>query len=116
MSAGLDCHYADPVGELSLSGLGYQKIFQSIGALARRSCGGRFVLVLEGGYGVRYVGKIAASAIATMSGSRYSVDDKVPISNQLVKDKGQEVKKFRETTGDCVSRFENRYNRSRSIQ
>ncbi len=93
VSAGLDCHYADPVGELSLSAVGYRKIFQSIGALARRSCGGRLVLVLEGGYGVRYIGKIAASAIAAMSGSMYTVDDKVPVSNRLVRDKGKKMMK-----------------------
>lgn len=93
VSAGLDCHYADPIGELSLSALGYHKIFQSIGDLARRSCGGRLALVLEGGYGVKYIGKIAASAIATMSGSRYTVDDKVPVSNGFVKDKGKKMMK-----------------------
>lgn len=93
VSAGLDCHYADPVGELSLSVLGYHKIFQSIDTLARRSCGGRLVLVLEGGYGVRYIGKIAASAIATMSGSPYTVEDKVPVSDQLVKDEGERIMK-----------------------
>lgn len=93
VSAGLDCHYADTVGELSLSALGYHKIFQSISALARRSCGGKLALVLEGGYGVKYIGKIAASATATISGSTYTVDDKVPVSNRLVKDKGERIMK-----------------------
>jgi len=93
VSAGLDCHYADPVGELSLSVLGYNKIFQSISSLAGRSCSGKLALVLEGGYDVKYIGKIAASAIATMSGSTYTVNDKVPVSNLFVKDEGKNIMK-----------------------
>jgi len=91
VSAGLDCHHADPVGELSLSSFCYDKVFQSIVALADESCSRRLVLVLEGGYGLRNVGRIAASAVARMSGSRYLVKDKMPLSNRWIDREGERI-------------------------
>jgi len=91
VSAGLDCHYGDPVGRLSLSALCYDEIFHSVVNLASQACNGRLGLILEGGYGVKFIGKIAAAAIARMSGSMCHIDDRVPALKQSVRDKGERV-------------------------
>lgn len=67
VSAGLDCHYADPAGCLSLSSLCCESVYEILVDPASKACGGRLVLVLEGGYNVKFVGKRAASAIARIS-------------------------------------------------
>jgi acetoin utilization deacetylase AcuC-like enzyme len=90
ISAGLDGHYADPVASLSLSILSYQKIYETIVSLSSKMCEGKIVSVLEGGYG-RFVGKIAAVAIAEMSGTKYNVSDKSPTTNERVRKQGEKV-------------------------
>lgn len=91
VSAGLDCHYADPVGHLSLSALCYDKIYETIISLASQTCNGRLVMALEGGYNVRCVGMLAAEAIAKMGGSLYRVDDKISASSKKGREKGEEA-------------------------
>jgi len=90
VSAGLDGHYADPVASLSLSLLSYQKIYETVVSLSSKMCEGKLVSVLEGGYG-RFVGKIAAAAIAEMSGTKYNVSDKSSTTNERVRKQGEKV-------------------------
>jgi acetoin utilization deacetylase AcuC-like enzyme len=85
MSAGLDGHYTDPVGNLSLSVLCYEKIYGIMMNLASEICRGMLVSVLEGGYSLSFVGKIAATAIAKMSGAKYVLNDKIPTSSRRVR-------------------------------
>jgi acetoin utilization deacetylase AcuC-like enzyme len=91
VSAGLDGHYTDPVADLSLSTQCYQKIYETIVDLAFETCGGKLVLVLEGGYSLNFVGEIAALAIAKMSGTTYIASDKVPPVNKHVRRQGEKV-------------------------
>jgi acetoin utilization deacetylase AcuC-like enzyme len=78
MSAGFDTHYSDPVGNLSLSATAIQKIHQNTMQLARQLCHGRLVSILEGGYNLKTIGKLAASTVATMSNTSYTFTDKAP--------------------------------------
>jgi acetoin utilization deacetylase AcuC-like enzyme len=91
VSAGLDGHYTDPVAELSLSLRCYQKVYEIIVNLASETCEGKLVSVLEGGYSLRFVGKIAAAAIAKMSGTPYIVSDEVLSVNRRVRRQGEKV-------------------------
>lgn len=91
ISSGLDGHYSDPVGNLSLSMLCYQKIYDKIVDIASITCDGRVVAVLEGGYSLKFVGKIAAVAIAKMSGIPYNVSDKISKAQLTVKKRGKRV-------------------------
>jgi acetoin utilization deacetylase AcuC-like enzyme len=50
VSAGYDAHWDDPLGPLALSINGYAALTQRLAALADEQCGGKLVLVLEGGY------------------------------------------------------------------
>ncbi len=69
VSAGLDAHYSDLVGNLSLSTACYSEIFKTLRILAEKLCSGRLVSVLEGGYNVHYVGKTCASIVSEMIGN-----------------------------------------------
>jgi acetoin utilization deacetylase AcuC-like enzyme len=101
VSAGLDGHYANPIGNMSLSTLCYQEIYEMIVKLASKVCRGKLVSVLEGGYNPRFVGKIAAAAIAKMNGTFYSVNDKAPPTNKHWEVEGEkavkEVKKVQKS-------------------
>lgn len=50
VSAGFDAHHADPLAGLELSVDGYGWLMATAKTLAEELCGGRLVLVLEGGY------------------------------------------------------------------
>ena len=91
VSAGFDGHYTDPVGSLSLSGLCYERIFKTIVDLASEVCNGRLVAILEGGYSLKFVGKMSALAIAEMSGSPYFIDDRIPVFRKKVGMQGEKV-------------------------
>ena len=91
VSAGLDGHYADPVGSLSLSALCYEEVYETIFNAASEMCGGELVLVLEGGYSLRFIGKLAVAAVAKMSEAIYSVEDNVPVTKKRVNEQGEKV-------------------------
>ena len=91
VSAGLDGHYTDPVASLSLSALCYQEIYEIIANLASEICEGRLVSLLEGGYSLKFVGKIAAAAIAKMTHAFYIADDKVPVTSKRSRRQGETV-------------------------
>ena len=90
-SVGFDGHYADPVANLSLSALCYRRVFEKTLNLASRLCNGRFVAVLEGGYGLNFVGKMAAAAIAEMSGTEYELTDKILTVRESVRKQGEKI-------------------------
>ena len=91
VSAGLDGHYTDPVGNLSISALCYQEVYGIIVNLASELCEGKLVLILEGGYNLDFVGKIAAAAVAKMSEASYNVEDRIPKTKNHVKKQGERV-------------------------
>jgi acetoin utilization deacetylase AcuC-like enzyme len=91
LSAGFDGHYSDPVGNLSLSTLCYQEVYETIICLTSELCEGKFVSVLEGGYSRNFVGKMAVAAIAKMSKTPYSAKDNVPIAKRRIKKQGEKL-------------------------
>jgi acetoin utilization deacetylase AcuC-like enzyme len=91
VSAGFDGHYTDPVANLSLSAHCVQHAHEMIASLAANECQGKLVSVLEGGYSLKYVGKLALSAIATLSERSYAVKDRAPLASKSIEQQGQEV-------------------------
>lgn len=89
VSAGLDCHYADPIGRLSLSTLCYDKIFHSIVKIASETCNERLGMILEGGYNLEHIGKIAAAAIAKMSGSKHQINAEFQTKKNNARSRGE---------------------------
>ncbi|MEW5783848.1 MAG: histone deacetylase [Bacillota bacterium] len=50
ISAGQDAYYKDPLAGMALTYQGYYEMAEALAAAARRWCGGRVLLCLEGGY------------------------------------------------------------------
>jgi len=91
VSAGFDGHYTDPVAQLSLSVHNYLKTFSKILDLASQLCGGRVVATLEGGYSLRFLGKMVASTISKMAGISYPVRDKGPVASSKTRIKAEQI-------------------------
>ena len=53
ISAGFDAHEMDPLGQLRMTTEGFGRLTKSLVELANEVCGGRVVLVTEGGYDLK---------------------------------------------------------------
>ena len=62
VSAGYDAHWSDPAGPHAAYVDGYVALVERLRAMAAELCGGRLVLVLEGGYALD---ALAAAAVVT---------------------------------------------------
>lgn len=68
VSAGFDAHRDDPLGGMNLTESGYAALTDEILRLARSTCDGHAVFVLEGGYDLNALEKSIVSVLAVMSG------------------------------------------------
>ena len=91
VSTGFDAHYTDPVGNLSLSALSYAKIFDAVLESAAKFCQGKLVAVLEGGYSLRFLGKMACAVTAKMAEIPYSIKDKPRCANLKIRRNGEKT-------------------------
>jgi acetoin utilization deacetylase AcuC-like enzyme len=74
VSAGSDAHWDDPLGPLSLSINGYAILTQRLVALADELCGGKIVLVLEGGYSQAALAGGVVASLRVLLGREPGVD------------------------------------------
>ena len=93
VSAGFDMHHTDPVASLSLSVFAYQAIFERILNIASKLCNGKLAVILEGGYSLGFLGKMASAVIAKMCDTFYTVKDGTLECSQRVSRKAEEIVK-----------------------
>jgi acetoin utilization deacetylase AcuC-like enzyme len=91
VSLGFDNHYSDPIGNLLLSGHSYLKIFDSLLNLSSILCQGRMTTVLEGGYNLRILGKLACAVTSKMAGIPFKLTDKRQGSILKIRKEGQKT-------------------------
>jgi len=91
VSTGFDNHYRDPVASLSLSALSYVETFGKVLELASKFCAGKLVAILEGGYSLRFLGKMAVSAIAKMAEVPYTIKDKRPVASSKIRKRAERI-------------------------
>lgn len=91
VSTGFDNHYSDPVGNMLLSTFSYSKIFDVVLDSATRFCQGKVVAVLEGGYNIRFLGKMACAVTAKMANIPYIIRDKHQDTGIKVLKKGEKT-------------------------
>lgn len=91
LSAGLDGHHTDPVAWLSLSAFSYLQTFGKVLDLASRICEGKVVAVLEGGYRLKFLAKMATAAIAKMAEFPYEFQDKRSVAAPGVRKQAERV-------------------------
>ena len=60
ISAGFDAHELDPLGQLRMSTAGFARLTKALLDVADEICGGRVVLVTEGGYDTPRPGRVPA--------------------------------------------------------
>jgi len=91
VSAGFDGHYADTVADLSLSTFAYLEAFHKALKLASKFCIKKLVAVLEGGYNLKFLGKITSAVIGKMAGVPCSVQDRRPVAHFNVKRRAEKI-------------------------
>jgi acetoin utilization deacetylase AcuC-like enzyme len=75
VSAGMDTHAKDPIGQMNVTGAGYSKMTEIVLEIAGRCCGGSSVFVLEGGYNLKALAEGVLSVVHTMNGWNFTGDD-----------------------------------------
>ncbi len=55
VSAGFDCHFRDPLGDMRVTEDGFVAMTRRIKQLAAECCGGRMIAALEGGYDIEAI-------------------------------------------------------------
>ncbi len=63
VSAGFDCHFRDPLGDMRVSEDGFAAMTRRVKELAAESCGGRMIAALEGGYDIEEIAKSGRAVI-----------------------------------------------------
>ncbi len=66
VSAGFDTHHEDPIGGMKLTEGGFARITDIILDIARQTCGGKIVAVLEGGYDLAALRRSVKAVLLTM--------------------------------------------------
>jgi acetoin utilization deacetylase AcuC-like enzyme len=72
VSAGFDPHRDDPIGGMVLSERGFAAMGSAVKALAESVCGGRLVLLLEGGYSLEGLSQSVHACVEVLAGRRDS--------------------------------------------
>ena len=85
VSAGYDSHWKDPLGGMRLSTRGFATVMREIADWAARSCDGRLVAALEGGYDVE---ALARSVVATL---QIMIDPEAEIEDPIGKAPGGDL-------------------------
>lgn len=68
VSAGFDAHHTDPLGRMQLTEAGFGRLTSLLQEAAGRWCGGRVVLVLEGGYDPRGLPRCVEATLRVLAG------------------------------------------------
>ncbi len=77
VSAGYDAHWRDPLAGLHLSLAGYWRLATAMVALAEQQCGGRLVVVLEGGYDLNVQAQGVADTCRALLGDDAPAEDTI---------------------------------------
>ena len=72
VSAGFDTHARDPMGKMKMTPAGFACLTRSLMQMADACCGGRLVLVLEGGYHLETLGASVKAVLDELSGHTVS--------------------------------------------
>jgi acetoin utilization deacetylase AcuC-like enzyme len=70
VSAGFDSHVKDPLASMAVTSLGYGLFTDVIKEIAKKSCGGRIVMTLEGGYNLDAIAESVLSVFNSLLSDR----------------------------------------------
>ncbi|HVZ72817.1 MAG TPA: histone deacetylase [Polyangia bacterium] len=70
VSAGFDAHERDPIADMRVTERGFAAMTTAMMELAREACGGKLVLLLEGGYDLQALAGSVRACLEVMGGRR----------------------------------------------
>ena len=70
VSAGFDAHRADPLGGMNVTERGFAAMCSAVKSLANEVCGGKLVLMLEGGYDLDGLAQSVHACVEVLAGAR----------------------------------------------
>ena len=70
VSAGFDAHRADPIGGMNVTERGFAAMCSAVKSLANEVCGGKLVLMLEGGYDLDGLAQSVHACVEVLAGAR----------------------------------------------
>ena len=70
VSAGFDPHRADPLGGMNVTERGFAAMCSAVKSLAQEVCGGKLVLLLEGGYDLDGLAQSVHACVEVLAGTR----------------------------------------------
>lgn len=82
VSAGQDCHCSDPLSDANVTYRGFREMEFAIRRMADRSCDGRHVLALEGGYNQHTLPYTVSSIVSAMIDAPWEVEDALAPSDR----------------------------------
>lgn len=82
VSAGFDCHWADPLANMGLTLTGYHHLTTELVKMAAALCEGRIIFLLEGGYNLAAVSHGVLNIAAALTGSA-DVSDPLPLPDNI---------------------------------
>jgi acetoin utilization deacetylase AcuC-like enzyme len=86
VSNGFDAHHLDPISSLQLTADTYREIIKTAMELAKKMCGGKLVVTLEGGYSLEALPRCILSVLSQLSGIKVEVKDPQPSPDERVND------------------------------
>jgi acetoin utilization deacetylase AcuC-like enzyme len=99
VSAGMDTHADDYIGQMNMSGTGYARLAAVVLEIAGSCCGGAAVFVLEGGYTPKALGESVLAVVDTMVTWEFQkvnpIDENLRVK-KAVKDAVDDVKQIQE--------------------
>ncbi len=96
LSAGFDAHHRDPLANMQLSVSGYAGLTRSLKQLTEELCGGRFAVVLEGGYDLDAIAQSVLAVCRVLLGDTQIPDPLGPATEpeENVEDYVHQLKAF----------------------
>lgn len=85
ISAGQDPSWLDPLGQMMMTMAGFRTLSTMMLDLAREVCGGRLVMLQEGGYSVAYVPYCTLGAVEPLLGADLGVVDLYATADELAR-------------------------------
>jgi acetoin utilization deacetylase AcuC-like enzyme len=70
VSAGFDAHVRDPLADMCVTERGFAAMCSSLNQLALSHCGGKIVLLLEGGYHLDALAQSVRACLDVLTGAR----------------------------------------------
>jgi acetoin utilization deacetylase AcuC-like enzyme len=90
VSAGFDGHFSDTVANLALTVKGYVKTFQHVIEYSRL-CEGKLAVLLEGGYNLNIIGKLAVATVSGMAGIPFAPPNESIQTDEKVKRQADKI-------------------------